>query len=44
MPDYIQCLGCESSVFGFTSLVKPVGREDCPFCGGTDFEFLGDTD
>lgn len=40
MPENVVCEECETTLLGLDladSKVKPMGREDCPVCGGTSF-------
>lgn len=40
-PKSIQCRSCNTTMVGFESTgSKPPDRDDCPFCGGTKFEFV----
>ena len=38
VPENIQCIECEEVVLGLISKMRPVGRDECPHCGGTAFE------
>ena len=37
----IQCVSCDATMTGFESLgAKPPDKDNCPYCGGTQFEFV----
>lgn len=39
MPENVECQNCGRVVFGITAVEpRPVDGEECPDCGGTDFE------
>lgn len=41
MPTHVSCDGCGLVLLALESLDPgPVGRDECPDCGGTDFSFL----
>jgi len=41
MPRGITCLSCGVSLLAMESLGPvPIGRDDCPKCGGDEFEFV----
>lgn len=38
MPQLVQCASCETSLLGLESFEPaPIGKEECPKCGATDF-------
>jgi ribosomal protein S27E len=40
MPENVRCQSCATTLLGFESLgPKPVGTDECPNCGGTNFVF-----
>lgn len=43
MPTNVCCESCGLVLLALESLDPvPIGRDDCPDCGGTDFSFVGD--
>lgn len=41
MPENLRCTECGEVTYGFVSGdPRPVDRDDCPNCGGTEFEVV----
>lgn len=41
MPENVRCVSCDATLLAFESMgPTPIGRDDCPKCGETEFEFV----
>lgn len=41
MPKNVRCTTCDATLLAFEALgPTPIDHDDCPECGGTEFEFV----